>query len=73
MTVEHIPSRTPDQPIKNLNKVIKSYGRGGFIIRVILMYMEFDNMDKLLENFEVNIKAAREHVVEVDRIIRTAK
>ena len=40
-TVEHIPSRTYYQIRKSLNKVIKLYGRGGFITCVILMDMGF--------------------------------
>ena len=58
MTVEHIPSLTPDQLSKSLNKVIKLYGRGGFIIRVILMDMEFEKVAELLGNIEVKISAA---------------
>ena len=41
LTVEHIPSQTADQLSKSLIKVIKLYGRGGFIIHVILVDMEF--------------------------------
>ena len=39
MTLNHIPSQTADQISKNLSKVIKLYGRGGFIIYVILVDM----------------------------------
>ena len=51
--------------------MIKLYRRGGFIIRVILMGIEFERVDKLMGNVKVNIAAAREHVGEVDRTIRT--
>ena len=67
MTVEHIPSQTVEQLSKSLNKNMKLYGRGGFIIRVILMDMEFDNVARILGNVEVSIAAAREHVVEAER------
>ena len=40
-TVEHIPIQTTDNISKSLNIVVKLYGQGGFIIRVILMDMEF--------------------------------
>ena len=39
--VEHIPSQTSKQLSKSLNKVIKLYGRGGFIICLIMMDMDF--------------------------------
>ena len=41
MKVEYLPSQTAEQISKSSNKEIKLYGRGGFIIRVILMDMEF--------------------------------
>ena len=40
-TVEHIPIQTTDNISKSLNIVVKLYGQGGFIIRVILTDMEF--------------------------------
>ena len=61
-TVEHIPSRTYYQIRKSLNKVIKLYGRGGFIRRWI-KYWEI----------EVNIAAEREHLVDLERTIKTVK
>ena len=39
LTFDHISSQTADHLSKILNKVIKLYGRGGFIVVVILMYM----------------------------------
>ena len=59
VTVEHIPSQKSEQLSKNLNKVIKLYGRGGFVIRVILMDMEFENVAELMGKVEVNIALAR--------------
>ena len=38
---EHTPSQTSKQLSKSLNKVIKLYGRGGFVIRMILIDMDF--------------------------------
>ena len=37
MTVEHILSQKAEQLSKILNKLIKLYVRGGFIIRMIMM------------------------------------
>ena len=39
VTAEHIPSRTAYQLSEILNKVIKLYVKGGFIIRAILVSM----------------------------------
>ena len=39
-TIDNITIWTADQPIKILNKVIKLYGQGGFVICVTLMDME---------------------------------
>ena len=52
MTVENILSQTADQLSKILNKVIKLYRRGGFVIRMILMGVEFQNVAELLVNVE---------------------
>ena len=51
--------------------MINLYVRYGFIIRVILMEMEFEKGVEILEKFEVNIVSAIEHVVEVERTFRT--
>ena len=40
VTVEHIPSRTAVCISKSLNKVIQLYGRGGFLINVVLIDTE---------------------------------
>ena len=55
VTVNHIPSQTSDHLSKILNKVINLYGRGGFIICVILIDLEFENVAEILGNFEVKI------------------
>ena len=55
ITIEHIQSRTYDQILKTLNKMINLYGRGGFTIILILMDMEFDRMAELLGNVVVNV------------------
>ena len=60
--VEHIPILTADQLIKSLNKLIKLYGRGGFIIRVKLVDMEFEKVTGLLRSAEGTIAEDIEHV-----------
>ena len=49
--------------------MIALYGRGSFILRMILMYMEFANVDEILENIEVNISVTREHVRNLEIMI----
>ena len=44
LTIEHILIQIYEQLSKILNKLINLYGRGGFIIRVIMMYTEFDKV-----------------------------
>ena len=66
LKVKHTPSQTVYQLSKSLNKVIKLFGQGGFVIRVILMDMESKNVvEKLGGGVELNIVAAREHMGEV--------
>ena len=48
LTVEHIPSQKSQQLSKTLDKLIKLYGRGGFIIFVILGYMDSEEVAKTL-------------------------
>ena len=42
VTIKCIPRQTSGNIIKILNKVIKLYGIGGFVINVILTDMEFN-------------------------------
>ena len=60
--VEHLPNCMSNQLIKVLKKVIKLYGKGGFVMHVILMDMDFKKVKDKLDNVEVNIKSVREHV-----------
>ena len=41
------------------------YGRGGFIVCIILMDMEFEKLTDKIDNLEINTTAAREHVGEI--------
>ncbi|EJK60825.1 hypothetical protein THAOC_18763, partial [Thalassiosira oceanica] len=72
-TAEYVPTRTAKQLSSSLKKIIQLYGRGGFVIRVILMDMEFDKVADLLDLVKCNTTAAVEHVAEIERAHRTIK
>ena len=72
-TCEHVPSRTAKQLSKSLKKIVQLYARGGFIIRVILMDMEFEKVKDELGLVDVNTTAVREHVAEIERGIHLLK
>ena len=52
-------------------KVVYGYARGGFVVNLMLMDMEFETVKDELPLVEVNTTAAREHVPEIERRIRT--
>ena len=54
-------------------KVVYGYARGSFVVNLMLMDMEFDKIRDVLPMVEVNTAAAREHVPEIERRIRTIK
>ena len=66
-TVELLPSRTAKQLSSSLNKIVKIYARGGYIVRLILMDMEFEKVKAEMDSVEINTTAAREHVDEIKR------
>lgn len=72
-TVEHAPSRKASALADSLKKIIKTYGRGGFMVNLILMDQEFDNIVDRIDTGIVNTTAAREHVTDTERGIRTIK
>ena len=43
-TVKCLPSRTAKQLSKSLTKIVKVYARGGFIVRLVMMDMEFEKL-----------------------------
>ena len=73
VTTEHVPTRTARQLAKSLMKVVKLYARGGFVVRLVLMDMEFDKIKDLVGLVEVNTTAAREHVAEIEQEVRLVK
>lgn len=68
-----MPSRTVEQLAKSLDKVITVYRRGGFIVRHVLMDMEFEPLVDQVDAVIVNTTAAREHVGDIERQIRVIK
>ena len=73
ITGEYIPSRSAVMLSSALTKVVRLYAQGGFVVRLVLMDMEFvcikDNFDKV----QINTTAAREHEGEIERQIRVVK
>jgi hypothetical protein len=73
VTAEHVPVRTGVQLSKHLKRVLEVYGRAGFRVRTILMDGEFEKIKSLMPTVECNTTAAKEHVSEAERTIRTVK
>ena len=70
---EHLSTRTAVSLSKHMKRVLDVYGRAGFIVRNILMDGEFEKIRPLLPTVECNTTAAKEHVSEAERTIRTIK
>ena len=66
-------TRTAGQLAKSLMNVVYAYARGGFVVNLALMDMEFKKINDELPLVEVNTTAAREHVPEIERQIRQIK
>ena len=56
-----------------LKKVLNLYRREGFIVRVVLMDIEFESLTDVLDLVQVNTTATREHIGEIERGIRFVK
>jgi len=54
-------------------KIVKLYALLGFVVRCVMMDMEFEAVKAHLPLAEINTTAAREHVGEAERFIRTIK
>ncbi|KAL7505827.1 hypothetical protein ACHAXN_003260, partial [Cyclotella atomus] len=72
-TIEYLPSRTKKQLHASLQSVARLYRRGGFLIKMCLMDMEFKPLEDISTDIPVNTTAAREHVGDVERKIRVIK
>ena len=66
----YLPSHTTIQIGESLMKIVKLYDRGGLIVKLIMMDMEFKKKVGLVE---VNTTVVREHVAENERQIRLSK
>jgi hypothetical protein len=73
LTIEFLPSSTAEQLSKSLLKIARLYRRGGFMIRTCLMDMEFECLQEAIDYLLINCTAAREHVTDIERSIRTVK
>ncbi len=73
VTIECGPSRTVKQLVNSLERVVRIYGRAGFIVQTSMMDMEFEKLKDLLPNIALNTTAVREHVGEIQRKIRVIK
>ena len=71
LTVEHIPSRTDKQLGSSLTKMVHLYARGGFVVSVVLMDQEFDNIFYEVPKLEINTTAAPEQSGQIERAIQT--
>ena len=72
-TAEFIPTCTAGQLAKYLMKVVYGYARGGLVVNLMLIDMEFEKIRDVIPMVEVNTTAAREHVPEIESQIRTIK
>ena len=66
ITVEHVPTRTEGQLAKYLMKMAKLSARGGFVIILFLMDMEFEKNKDKVALVEVNTTAVRNHAGEIE-------
>ena len=74
VTVEHITSRTVKRLCKAIVRVLRLYGRAGLTVQTALLDIKFEPVkDPLLNKVVVNTSAAKEHVAEIKRCIRTVK
>ena len=63
VTDKNIPSWMEYHLSKRLNKLMKLYGRVVFVLRAILVDVEFQKITYKLGYLEVNIAVTQEHVV----------
>ena len=72
-TAEFVPKRTARSLANHIRKVLMLYARGGFIVNLALMDKDFDAVKDHIPFLQINTTAAREHVGEIEREIRTVK
>ena len=72
-TVEHVPTNTIVHLDKYFINIVKLYAGGGFVIRLIIMDMEFVKIEDKVGLVEVNTTAAGEYVRKIESQIRLIK
>ena len=50
----------------SLTKVVKLYARGGFVVYLVLMDMEFEKIKDKFDKIKINMTAVQEHVCEIE-------
>lgn len=73
ITVQHVPHRSAGELANSIKLTLQKYGAAGFLVPIVLMDGEFDKVCDKLPNTVVNTTAAREHVMEIERMIQTVK
>jgi hypothetical protein len=73
VTIEFLPSRTAKQLACSVERIVRIYGRAGFIVQTSMMDMEFEKLKDLLPNIALNTSVAWEHVGEIKRKKRVIK
>jgi hypothetical protein len=71
ITAEFTPVLTAKNLAANIKHILQVYMRGGFKVSTLIMDNEFDCLVPLLPQLVVNTPAAREHVTDIERRIRT--
>ena len=72
-TVEYIPGSRARVLADSLKKIIRIYARGGFMIILILMGTELDEIVDRMGIAIVNTRATNEYVTDAERNVRTIK
>ena len=73
ITCEYVPTRTAGRLAKSLMKIVKLYARGGFVICLVIMVMELENVKDKVGLLEVNTTASQEHAAKIERNIHLMK
>ncbi len=73
ITAEYTPSRTAKLLADGIRRIIDLYSRGGFQVGTVLMDNEFEKLTNLVPIIQINTTAAKEHVPEIERLIRLIK
>ena len=73
ITAEFTPVRTAKRLAGHVKNILRLYARAGVMVSTVLMDNEFEKLVALLPTLVTNSTAAREHIMEIERRIRTIK